>query len=84
MNIQSKKVSYRIARRAGYQGARPSVSGQAGVEKSATDLPSQENVDGNSSGRCFQQSHLQQQLAQFVINKTKLNDTNGHEGNIRK
>ena len=32
------------------------MSGQAGVEKSATDLPSQENVDGNSSGRCFQQS----------------------------
>jgi len=32
----------------------------------------------------FNRAHLQQQLAQFVINKTKLNDTNGHERNIRK
>ena len=41
---------------AGYQGAHPSVSDQAEVEKVATDLPSQENVDGNSNGNCSQQS----------------------------
>ena len=40
----------------GYQGARPSVSDQAGVEKSATDPHSRENADGNSSGSCSQQS----------------------------
>ena len=32
------------------------MSDQAGVEKSATDPPSRENADGNTSGRCSQQS----------------------------
>ena len=56
MNVQPTRISYRIARRAGYQGARPSVSDQAEVEKLATDLPSRENVDGNSNGSYSQQS----------------------------
>ena len=56
MNVQPTRISYRIARCAGYQGARPSVSDQAEVEKLATDLPSRENVDGNSNGSYSQQS----------------------------
>ena len=56
MNVQPTRISCRIARRAGYQGARPSASDQAEVEKSATDLHSRENVDGNSNGSCSQQS----------------------------
>ena len=56
MNVQPKRISHRIARRAGHQGVRPSVGDQAEVEKSATDLPSREAIDVNSSGRCTQQS----------------------------
>ena len=40
MSSRNTRNSYRIARRADNQGARPSVSGQAEVEKLATDLPS--------------------------------------------
>ena len=41
------RFSYRIARRAGQEGARPSASGQAEVEKLATDLPTQPAVADN-------------------------------------
>ena len=34
--MPTSKFPYRIARRAGYQGPRPPVGGQAGVEKYAT------------------------------------------------
>ena len=47
--------SYRIARRAGQQGARPSVSGQAEVEKLSINLPSQPAVAANSSESLSQQ-----------------------------
>ena len=48
-NISSRNTrnSYCIARRAVHQGARPSVSGQAEVEKLATDLPSPLAVAAN-------------------------------------
>ena len=44
MSSRNIRNSYRIARRAGQQGARPSVSGQAEDEKLSTDLPSQPAV----------------------------------------
>ena len=47
MSSRNTRNSYRIARRAGHQGARPSVSGQAEVEKLATDLPSPPAVAAN-------------------------------------
>ena len=47
--------SYRIARRAGQEGARPSASGQAEVEKLATDLPTQPAVADNPTERLSQQ-----------------------------
>ena len=49
MSSRNVRNSYRIARRAGQQGARPSVSGQAEVEKLSTDLPSQPAVAANPS-----------------------------------
>ena len=47
MSSRNTRNSYRIARRAGHQGARPSVSGQAEVEKLATDLPPPPAVAAN-------------------------------------
>ena len=44
-----------IARCAGQQGAHPSVSGQAEVEKLTTDLPSQAAVMANPAESLFQQ-----------------------------
>ena len=56
MNVQHKRISYCIAHRAGHQGALPSVSDKAEVEKLATDFPAQGTKDGNSSGTYSQQS----------------------------
>ena len=47
MSSRNIRNSYRIARRAGQQGARPPVSDQAEVEKLSTDLPSQPSVEAN-------------------------------------
>ena len=47
MSSRNLRNSYRIARRAGQQGTRPSASGQAEVGKLATDLPSQPAVADN-------------------------------------
>ena len=55
MSSRNVRNSYRIARRAGQQGARPSVSGQAEVEKLSTDLPSQPAVAANPSESLSQQ-----------------------------
>ena len=55
MSCRNVRNSYRIARRAGQQGARPSVSGQAEVEKLSTDLPSQPAVAANPSESLSQQ-----------------------------
>ena len=55
MSCRNVRNSYRIARRAGQQGARPSVSGQAEVEKLSTDLPSQPAVAANPSLSLSQQ-----------------------------
>ena len=55
MSCRNVRNSYRIARRAGQQGARPSVSGQAEVEKLATDLPSQPAVADNPTESLSQQ-----------------------------
>ena len=44
MSSRNIRNSYRIAHRAGQQGAYPSVSSQSEVEKLATDLPSQPAV----------------------------------------
>ena len=49
MSSRNVRNSYRIACRAGQQGARPSVSGQAEVEKLSTDLPSKPAVAANPS-----------------------------------
>ena len=55
MSSRNIRNSYRIARRAGQQGARPSVSGQAEVKKLATDLPSQPAVADNLTESLSQQ-----------------------------
>ena len=55
MSSRNTKNSYRIARRAGHQGARPSVSGQAEVEKLATDLPPPPAVAANPTGSLSQE-----------------------------
>ena len=55
MSSRNVRNSYLIARRAGQQGARPSVSGQAEVEKLSTDLPSQPAVAANPSESLSQQ-----------------------------
>ena len=55
MSCRNVRNSYRIARRAGQQGARPSVSGQAEFEKLSTDLPSQPAVAANPSLSLSQQ-----------------------------
>ena len=47
MSSRNTRNSYRIARRAGHQGVCPSVSGQAEVQKLATDLPSPPAVAAN-------------------------------------
>ena len=56
-NMSSRNIrnSYRITRRAGQQGARPSASGQAEVEKLSTDLPSQPAVAANPTESLSQQ-----------------------------
>ena len=56
MSSRNIRNSYRIARRAGQQGACPSASGQAEVEKLSTDLPSQPAVAANRSESLSQQS----------------------------
>ena len=55
MSSRNVRNSYRIAGRAGQQGARPSVCGQAEVEKLSTDLPSQPAVAANPSESLSQQ-----------------------------
>ena len=58
MSCRNVRNSYRIARRAGQQGARgarPSVNGQGEVEKLSTDLPSQPAVAANPSLSLSQQ-----------------------------
>ena len=55
MSSRNIRNSYRIARRAGQQGARPSVNGQAEVDKLATDLPSQPAVADNPTESLSQQ-----------------------------
>ena len=55
MSSRNIRNSYRIARRAGQQGARPSVSDQAEVEKLSTDLPSQPSVEANPNESLSQQ-----------------------------
>ena len=58
MSCRNVRNSYRIARRAGQQGARgarPSVNGQGEVEKVSTDLPSQPAVAANPSLSLSQQ-----------------------------
>ena len=58
MSSRNVRNSYRIARRAGQQGARgarPSVNGQGEVEKLSTDLPSQPAVAANPSLSLSQQ-----------------------------
>ena len=47
MSSRNTRNSYRITRHAGHQGVRPSVSGQAEVQKLATDLPSPPAVAAN-------------------------------------
>ena len=60
------KKSYRIARRAGYQGARPSVDSQTGVEKYATGCDSL-----SLSSRKLQEANvLDQYNNQYLLNKT--------------
>ena len=55
MSSRNIRNSYRIARRAGQQGARPPVSDQAEVEKLSTDLPSQPSVEANPTESLSQQ-----------------------------
>ena len=55
MSSRNIRNSYRIARRAGQQGARPSTSGQAEVEKLSSDLPSQPAVAANPTESLSQQ-----------------------------
>ena len=49
MSSRNVRNSYRIARRAGQEGARPPVSDQAEVEKLSTDLPSQTSDGGQAN-----------------------------------
>ena len=74
MSSRNTRNSYRIARRAGHQGARPSVSGQAEVEKLATDLPSPPAVAANPT-----ESLLPHQIGQVATQKEQRPDRNGHE-----
>ena len=55
MSSRNIRNSYRIARRAGQQGARSPVSDQAEVEKLSTDLPSQPSVEANPTESLSQQ-----------------------------
>ena len=55
MSSRNVRNSCRIARRVGQQGARPSASGQAEVEKLSTDLPSQPEVAANPNESLSQQ-----------------------------
>jgi len=55
MSSRNIRNSYRIAHRAGQQGARPPVSDQAEVEKLSTDLPSQASEEANPNESLSQQ-----------------------------
>ncbi len=55
MAEQNKRISYRIARRAGQQGARPSVADQAEVEKLAT-VPATPTSRVELTGHCTEAS----------------------------
>ena len=49
MKMQTRQKSYRIARRAGYQGARPSGSIQPEVEELVTGSTSSPDLDGHQN-----------------------------------
>ena len=55
MSSRNIRNSYRIARRAAQQGARPLVSDKAEVEKLSTDLSSQPSMEANPNDSLSQQ-----------------------------
>ena len=79
MNLRSK--SYRIVRRAGQQGARPSGVDQPGVEKLATESMSSqtESLDGNQDRKNSNSGPLDSIPTQNQKKKRK----NGPRKNIR-
>ena len=71
MSSRNTRNSYRIARHADHQGVCPSVSGQAEVQKLATDLPSPPAVAANPTESLSQEGPSSPDRAGSNTKRTK-------------